>query len=553
MNDHLSRTDNDMAENSATDELAGAFGPDLGAQLYLNSSLQQRLDLIEHLIEFGRQIIILNGGPATGKSSILGHFATGQRLNWYPIRVQAGPALTGAGLATAIARELNVDLDTADELGPRIKQRLTALERAGKIPVLLVDDADRLPPDALPALLHFANTPDQHAELRVLMAADLDKSALREALQREHPQHGLVHVVEIPRLTEANARALITHRLQLTGIAADDHFTDADYAAIARTADGASGKVITLARQHLVGRHLAPKSRAARRFGTKAFGWPHKIAVGVVAAASVLFGAWWATRHPPAPPTSEVETVELPTQEASVPTPVAPPEILENDPALSAAPPSVSEPEVAPPAVEPPQAPPTASLPPGIVEPAGELSDPTLAPLPEPAGIPVAPEVPPQPVVPAITEAVVPAIPPKPVETPQPKPEPPPPAPKLPPQPKAAVASAKTPIGAATPPVAAPIREFSAEWLLKQPVSGHTLQLFGVRERAGAERFIRERGIAQQSVILRTTMQGKPWFVVAYGYYPTRSAALAVVAKRPHALRDTKPWARSIGSLRAAR
>jgi len=104
----------------------------------------------------------------------------------------------------------------------------------------------------------------------------------------------------------------------------------------------------------------------------------------------------------------------------------------------------------------------------------------------------------------------------------------------------------------AAPPAqtAAAVPNLNAALLFRQPDSAHTLQLFGVRERAAAERYRRARGIVDKSVVLTGTLDGKPWYVLAYGLYPNRAAALRAMQRLPSSLRDTKPWARSIGSLR---
>ena len=146
-------------------------------------------------------------------------------------------------------------------------------------------------------------------------------------------------------------------------------------------------------------------------------------------------------------------------------------------------------------------------------------------------------------------------------------------APKREPQPAPAAASPRVPAKVVIPRPAAPklltktvaikapsvaipagssVKHFSADWLRKQPASAHTLQLFGVRERSAAERYRVQRGITTQSAILTGTLDGKPWYVVVYGYYPNRTAAVTAATRLSASLRDTKPWARSIGSLRGA-
>ena len=78
------------------------------------------------------------------------------------------------------------------------------------------------------------------------------------------------------------------------------------------------------------------------------------------------------------------------------------------------------------------------------------------------------------------------------------------------------------------------------------------MQLLGLSDRAKAERFVRERGIAAQASILTTRLNGRPFFLIVYGAYPTRAAAVAAMGQLPAKLKDTQPWVRSVGSLRSA-
>jgi DamX protein len=129
------------------------------------------------------------------------------------------------------------------------------------------------------------------------------------------------------------------------------------------------------------------------------------------------------------------------------------------------------------------------------------------------------------------------------------------PEPAAEPEAVAAPASPKPPEPVAQKPAApkpAPVAAASAAGLMDKPATTHTLQLLGLSDRAKAERFVRERGIAAQASIVTTQLNGRPFHLIVYGAYPTRAAAVAAMGRLPATLKDTKPWARSVGSLRSA-
>ena len=549
-----------------------AFAREVGPRgLYLGPTLQQRLDLIEHLIEFGRQIIVLSGNIDSGKSTLLNYFVDAQRASWYPIRIHAGPGLTAEGLLGLLVRDLGIASDAPDGQvsSDHVRQRIAVLERAGKVVVLLVDDAEQLLPETATMVVKLAHADDQFAELRVLLAADLDQSALVETLQRAHPQHGLVHLVEIPRLIDTQIQSLIEHRMRAVELDAADYFSADDYARITASADGRVGKVVTLARQHMAGISAPAAPRDPPRGGVNGLTRGHvNLVFGILAAVAIVGGAWWATRNPLELSSAQTETVELtPSSETSMAktdnlsSPATPPltvesesevpvstSALDNDagkglpmqvPVAPIPLPEVARENPSPTVTAAPSAPaelppPAATIAPEVVAPLADSANPLLS-NPGTASPAIAPKREPQP-APAAASPRVPAQ----VVIPRPA------APKL---------LTKT-VAIKAPSVAIPagssVKHFSADWLRKQPASAHTLQLFGVRERSAAERYRVQHGITTQSAILTGTLDGKPWYVVVYGYYPNRTAAVTAATRLSASLRDTKPWARSIGSLRGA-
>ncbi len=116
-------------------------------------------------------------------------------------------------------------------------------------------------------------------------------------------------------------------------------------------------------------------------------------------------------------------------------------------------------------------------------------------------------------------------------------------------------AATPAPVKDATPPKAkvekqAPTTGVKQEaWLLQQRPGDYTLQLVGVQNAQGIPSFITRHSLNGQAAYFRTSHQGHPWFVVLYGVYPNRSAALKARATLPSGLRNTGVWPRSFGSV----
>lgn len=539
--------------------------------LFIGPALQQRLDLIEHLLEFGRQIIVMTGGEGSGKTAVLDHLADGQRPNWCLVRLDAQAEAGPDALLEMLVEALEIDVGEAvgPELEGRVRARIDALERAGKVVVLLVDDADQLQPEAAQLLVRLAHTEEQRAELRILFAADPGRAPLLDILQQANPQPGLVHMVELPPLLDDQVREFLRHRMRVAGFDPEEYFTGNDYERIAALTDGKPANVMALARQTLV--ELERLGLGAQRPQETSRGLTRmqvNLAFAALAVLAIVGGAWWANLKPmdavtterveldplgpaPAEPIMPLESSSTATGSLPEPAPMAQPGQTE---AVATTPPDaepalglpgtestavpLTEATVPAPAESPPE--PTALPPAGSEAPDAPAAAEAVTTLPPPTGeAPATAEVAPAPGAPA-TAAPEPA--------PIPAPEvvaPPAPTPAM-----AAAPAKPKPVAPKPAPASAPPR--SATGLLDQPASAHTLQLLGLSDRAKAERFVRERGIAAQSSILTTQLNGRPFFLIVYGSYPSRSAAVAASRQLPATLKDTKPWARSVGSLRSA-
>ncbi|MCW8885340.1 MAG: AAA family ATPase [Motiliproteus sp.] len=82
--------------------------------------------------------------------------------------------------------------------------------------------------------------------------------------------------------------------------------------------------------------------------------------------------------------------------------------------------------------------------------------------------------------------------------------------------------------------------------LMSWKPSGYTLQMLGARKELSVIQFIRAQANKEQFYYFSTTYKGKPWYVIVYGNYPNRDAAISAVSKLPKKLRQKKPWPRSI-------
>jgi DamX protein len=163
--------------------------------------------------------------------------------------------------------------------------------------------------------------------------------------------------------------------------------------------------------------------------------------------------------------------------------------------------------------------------------PTSSFTPPTVTTTAPPVGIPAGP---------AATQVPVPA---------QAKPAPAKPAPAA--KPPVQVASAAKPEPKPEPkavekPAVAKAGAASG-WYGSQAPGNYVVQILGTSNEAAAQSYIREQGGEYR--YFKKTLQGKPLYVITYGSFANRAAALSAIKNLPEKVQAGKPWPRTVASV----
>ncbi|HED18995.1 MAG TPA: hypothetical protein ENI74_05775 [Gammaproteobacteria bacterium] len=90
-------------------------------------------------------------------------------------------------------------------------------------------------------------------------------------------------------------------------------------------------------------------------------------------------------------------------------------------------------------------------------------------------------------------------------------------------------------------------------WLLVQPDTAFSLQLLGSRNAGSITDYIQQYSLdIAKSAVYKGLYRGAEWYVLMYGIYPSRQAALDARTLLPAAVRNDKPWPRTLKSVHSA-
>jgi DamX protein len=444
----------------------------------------------------------------------------------------------GAGDASGVLRQVAQALNVAQPEMKSILSQVVQLALTGQEVYILVDDAEQLGESALEALLGLAaGTPEGRPHVFLFGEASiidrLDQLCAESGTEEER-----FHVIELAPYTEEETREYLAQRLDGAGqgieVFSAEQITD-----IHEQSNGWPGAINQVARDSMIEAMIA--SRSAVKRPSMGFKMPkkHVLALGGVVVAAVL-AAWLIPGRNNAPATAPANSqAQLPLGQGQAPAQQS----NNGGPAIEFA--GNSQPMPLPlvgnsqPVMRGPLAE-AAGSGEGDGEDGGAaanqpLQPPTVTTTAPPAGAAAGP-------APAMAQT--------PVPTPRPTPAPaakPAPAPAAKPAPAPTqVATAKPAPAPAAKPAAAPASA-GGTWYAGQAPTHYVVQILGTSSETTAQSYVKEQGAEYR--YFKKTLQGKPLYVVTYGSFADRNAALAAIKVLPAKVQAGKPWPRTVGSI----
>ena len=86
-------------------------------------------------------------------------------------------------------------------------------------------------------------------------------------------------------------------------------------------------------------------------------------------------------------------------------------------------------------------------------------------------------------------------------------------------------------------------------WLWSQDPETFTLQIMAGGSMKPLQRYVDTSVKLGVTAILKSKRDGKPWYILLHGLYPSREAARSAIGKLPKSLTGSKPWIRGFSSV----
>ncbi|NWE50678.1 SPOR domain-containing protein, partial [Pseudomonas gingeri] len=96
-------------------------------------------------------------------------------------------------------------------------------------------------------------------------------------------------------------------------------------------------------------------------------------------------------------------------------------------------------------------------------------------------------------------------------------------------------------------PAAAAKPAAGGSWYAGQAPSHYVVQILGTSSEATAQNFVKEQGGEYR--YFKKVLNGKPLYVITYGSFPSRDAAVTAIKALPAKVQAGKPWPRTVASV----
>ncbi|MEB2621620.1 SPOR domain-containing protein [Pseudomonas sp. YuFO8] len=501
------------------------FAPRVPGFKFFPAQRKPVLGQLHHLARYSQLLLVVTGPHGSGKTLLRQALvASTNKQTVQSVVVSARGAGDSAGLLHQVAQALNV---AQAEIGAILKQ-VVQLALTGQEVYLLVDDAEQLDESALEALMALAaGAPEGRPH--VFLFGESSMIAQLEALQLEEERF---HVIELQPYTEEETREYLDQRLEGAGRGIE-LFTANQISDIHESSEGWPGNINQVARDAMIEAMIA--SRSAVKRPSMGFNMPKKHVLAISAVVVVAVAAAWLM-----PGRSKAPTTGAPANEqAQLPLGQGSPQ-AGGAPAVEFAGNTQPTPLPLVGNSQPVMREPLAEAAGGITEgddgvpvEGSSATPPTVTTIAPPAGVPAGP---------APTPTAKPAPAPTQVATAKPAP-----APAAKPAPAPAPAK---PAAAAAKPAEKPATVAKAAggtWYTGQAPGNYVVQILGTSSETAAQSFVKEQGGEYR--YFKKVLNGKPLYVITYGSFANRDAAVSAIKALPAKVQAGKPWPRSVASV----
>ncbi len=508
------------------------FSPSKRFRYYATPELGQRIEQIRQLIqEDSEQLLLVLAEAGYGKTTLLNQLskiANKECKYWWLYTLKGNPTLSSEAIISELLIAFNVDQKgkSSQWLQDSLHNHIAAARYNAQLPVLFIDDADKLPLNTLKFIIGLALIGKAVAGMKVLLFAEPQLIQTLRSDEFDRIDNSLMHILDLPAFSDTQVRDYLKFCLQGSQYKRSHLFSRDIIKMVYTESNGVVGEVNRLAQQvlHQSIKEQKPNVSTSPSHSQSFWGI---IIVFVIVITMLLFGDW----NSPSPP--QKTSQPFPIEEALRPSPIEASQSL-NLPVLSdhnLYDHTFTTNEK------------TETFTNGERRTVNNLTSQeanvTIPTTPFSAKekrdtLPIQPHLPSyhqgEPLSqPSQTETLI----------------------SSPPKEKADHLPIQLSYNQEVQYPQLSQTEIKGEnWLLRQNSEAYTLQILGLHDRFALKQFLDQHQLTTDVAMFKTIHRNKDWYAIVYGIYPTHQQAVAALKALPASLKkNTKPWIRRLSDI----
>ncbi|MBE9562925.1 MAG: AAA family ATPase [Proteobacteria bacterium] len=215
---------------------------------YLTPELNQRVNLTCHLIQNSEQLLLILAESGYGKTALLNQLkriAKTQYEHWWIYKHTSTPAISPETFISKILAAFNVRHDgkPMQALQDSLRNHIAATRYNGQLPVILVDDAHKLPLATLKFIIELSMQGEPLTRMRVVLFCEPQISSILATPEFKIVHDTLVHNLDIPPFSKTQVRDYLQFYIKNSNYRNNHPFTSEVIKKIYKESEGVPGEI----------------------------------------------------------------------------------------------------------------------------------------------------------------------------------------------------------------------------------------------------------------------------------------------------------------------
>lgn len=227
------------------------FPPDvIDKKIFLTPEINRRLKLVKQHVKDSQKLLLVSSASGAGKSLLAQKILILKEPDWRISLTSAHENMKPELLAYSVVKQLLPEKQaTAIQAISILHKYLEQSYREAVTPVIVIDDAHKLPFEALQFVLQLADLRYNETLFRVVLFANESITEIMAKPGLKELAGGMVDIVSMPCFSQEQIRPYFNHRFSSCGDDIELPFTEDDIKYIHRASAGLPGGANILARQ----------------------------------------------------------------------------------------------------------------------------------------------------------------------------------------------------------------------------------------------------------------------------------------------------------------